>query len=171
MAFEKRPAVEKIDMVKVETETSMGSDEAIHGFEMEALFPRGGIPEPPQYVLAKLKGLDRAWRWLSQPAVRRLGLRGYTAYSPDEKDRKEIDRGNCAGGIAVSVDNRITWNEDAFLAWIPGRLHRERRRVVKERTHEQTKTSRDSGRFTDQAARGGLKAKFTVDNDDGNDAG
>jgi hypothetical protein len=144
MAFQKKP---KVDVV---AETV----EAGEYIDVEELWNRDGIPSPPKSILAKFKSGDKEWRWLSKPYIDRGGgWRGYEAYSPDAADRALIERGRCAPGIRISVDNLIRWNEDAFLGVIPGRLARERRRRTRDRTIDQTKTSRNPERFKEEVAR------------------
>jgi len=138
-----------------ETQTpglEMGTD-----FDFEVPLVHDGVPVPPQYILRKLESRGLTWRWMSLPHVKKAGMRQYTAYSPDAKDREAIDRGDCPPGVSVSAENKVWWGEDAFLATIPRRFFDYRAAERRKRTDAQTKLSQNREVLEAAAARSGVK--------------
>lgn len=143
--------------------------EVIYGYAMEDLaFLDVGlnqIPEPPKFILDKLDKRDLKWRWLSRPAIKHIGTRGYTVYVAESEDRARIDRGEAGGTIYLSPEYYVCWREDAILGVTPRRLYEARRAEKLKRTIVQSKLARNTpGGLVELAKRvGGRVASYDVD--------
>jgi len=122
------------------------------------------IPEPPKFVLDKLKTQDLVWRWLSRPAIKQLGTRGYHVYVAPTDIRTKIDRGEAGGTIYLSPEYYVCWREDAILGVTPRKLYEARRAEKSRRTLNQTKQARQAlGGLQQVAGRlGGKVAEYSV---------
>lgn len=120
----------------------------------ELVVPTGRPPDPPACVAKRLKERDLMWRWLSEPAVRRLGMRMYVAYSPTSEEREMINSGrDTPPGVHVDEQNRVKWMDDAFLGVIPRRLYLARQAQKSQRIADLTAASRDYSGLREAAAR------------------
>ena len=137
----------------------------VHDFN-ELVEPLGVAPDPPRCVLIKLKQRDLVWRWLSEPSCKKLGMRMYETYSATAKDRDAINSGRDApAGVRVDAENKLKWLDDAFLAVIPRRYFLQRQAIKRQRIIDLTKKSRDPRPLKEAAARVGIKADFSSEDD------
>lgn len=121
------------------------------------------VPDPPRCVLEHLKSRDLVWRWLSEPACKRLGMRMYETYSPDDRIRKLINSGKDApAGVRVDAENRVRWMDDCFLGVIPRRYYLHRAELKRQRVKDLTKRSQDHAALREVAQRVGAKSDITV---------
>ncbi|MDR7528642.1 MAG: hypothetical protein QN130_12275 [Armatimonadota bacterium] len=104
------------------------------------------------------------WRWLSEPAVRRLGMRMYETYSPTAEERELINSGRDAPpGVRVDEQNRVRWLDDAFLGVIPRRYFVVRQAQKAQRIKDVTARSRDFSALREAAARLGGRVDVRAD--------
>lgn len=120
----------------------------------------GGVPDPPKIVLEHLRQRDLVWRWLSTVQVKYHGLRDYVQYSLSGAERDWIAL-HAAFGWRVGVDNGLWWHEGNFLGAAPRARVEARRRMVRRRTDEQTKTSHQPlPAYQEAVARAGGKIQY-----------
>lgn len=122
-------------------------------------------PKPPKCVQDFCKSRDLVWRWLSYPAAKKYGMRGYVALSMTPDLRKRIKAGDCPATVDIDVTNKLTWREDAFLGVQPRRLYEARMNSKRQRTIEQTKLARNQGEALREVAgrAGGKIVDYTVE--------
>jgi len=133
----------------------------VHDF-VDLTEPLGVAPNPPRCLAKKFEQRDLVWRWLSEPQVDRLGLRMYTVYSPDAKERELINSGKDAPpGVRVDAENRVRWLDDAFLGVLNRRYFQERYDQKRKRVRDLTEASRNLSALKDKAAR--VKGHVDVD--------
>lgn len=167
-APEKPVAKEKEVVIPQLPETEDLDLSVIHGWSLAELdFTDPGLvaaPNPPKCIMEWCKSRDLVWRWLSYPAVKHKGMRGYVALSVLPEWRKKIRLGDCPATVDIDVSNKLVWREDAFLGVIPRRLHEARQKAKAQRTLDQTKLSRNSDGLQEMAARaGGKLVEYKVD--------
>lgn len=97
------------------------------------------LPDPPCSLVDRYP--DRVWRWMGKTHVEKHGMREYTSYSVNPKEKAEIDRGRYAG-MRVTETNLIWFQEDAFLAWKPRRWWEQRESEKRTLVDDLTKRSR-----------------------------
>lgn len=157
-----------VDEIK-EPAPTPAETEVIYGFQMDELafldVGLNSIPAPPKFILDKLSKRDLVWRWLSRPAIKQLGTRGYQVYVAESEDRDKIDRGVAGGTIYLSPEYYVCWREDAILGVTPRRLYEARRAEKQRRTINQTKLARQApGGLIQVAGRlGGKVTDYAVD--------
>jgi hypothetical protein len=122
-------------------------------------------PQPPKCVQQFCQSRDLVWRWLSYPAAKAYGMRGYVALSMTPELRKKIKAGDCPATVDIDVTNKLTWREDAFLGVQPKKLYLARMKSKHQRTIDQTKLAKAQGAaLQDVAGRAGGKiVEYTVE--------
>lgn len=152
------PPVETLEPASPAPDKSPTPEPAtVHDF-VELVEPVGVGPNPPKCILKKLKSRDLVWRWLSEPAMKRLGMRMYELWSVDDKDRALINSGrDAAPGVRVSAENTVRWLDDAFLGVIPRRYFLQRQAMKQARVLDQTKRSKELGGLKEAAGRAGAR--------------
>ena len=115
-------------------------------------------PKPPVCVQKYCESRQLVWRWLSYPAAKAYGMRGYVALSMTPELRKKIRGGDCPATVDIDVTNKLTWREDAFLGVQPKKLYIARMNAKHQRIVDQTKLARAQGdALRDVAGRAGGK--------------
>lgn len=141
----------------------------IYGWNMAELefmdISQTHAPKPPKCVQEFCKQRDLVWRWLSYPAAKAYGMRGYVALSMTPDLRKKIKMGDCPATVDIDVTNKLTWREDAFLGVQPRKLYEARMKAKRQRTIEQTKLAKAQGNVLREAAgrAGGKIVEYTVE--------
>lgn len=122
-------------------------------------------PKPPKCVQEFCKSRALVWRWLSYPAAKAYGMRGYVALSMTPELRKKIKAGDCPATVDIDVTNKLTWREDAFLGVQPKKLYDARMAAKRHRTIEQTKLARAQGNALREIAgrAGGKIVEYSVE--------
>jgi hypothetical protein len=163
------PVAETVEEIKQAPVQTAAETDSIYGWKIEDMeFLDPGLtsaPKPPKFLADKFQQHDLVWRWLSYPALRALGKRGYTIYSPTVEEKEKINRGAGGGTVHVDANNYICWREDAILGVTPRRLYEHRRNEKMMRTMEQTKRSRSAIEPLKEAAGrlGAQVARYQVD--------
>ena len=136
--------------------------------ELEFMDVNQKIPDPPKVVMDWCKKYDLVWRWLSYPAVKHLGMRGYVALSVTKEMRKKMRSGDCPATVDIDVSNKLVWREDAFLGVTPRKLFEARRRSKQQMTIDQTKLAKgQADSLRDMARRAGGKiVEYSVEQTD-----
>ena len=142
--------------------TAASAESPIYGFEMldlEMMFPHGNPPVPPKCIQERLKRNDQEWRWLSKPMVKYHGMRMHVTVSPTAEERDKINNGgDSPPGVHVDVENKICWQDDAWLGSIPKRLAELRRQHKIALSAQQSKIAKDQGlALKEEARRAGVK--------------
>lgn len=118
----------------------------IYGWNMAELefldINQNKVPDPPKCVMEWCKARDLVWRWMSYPAAKHLGMRGYVALSVNKDMRRKMRSGDCPATIDIDVTNKLVWREDAFLGVIPRRLFEAKQKAKRQKTIDQTKLAK-----------------------------
>lgn len=122
-------------------------------------------PKPPKCVQDYCTKRELVWRWLSYPAAKAYGMRGYVALSMTPELRKKIRGGDCPATVDIDVTNKLTWREDAFLGVQPKKLYLARMAAKRQRTVDQTKLAKAQGNALSEIAgrAGGKIVEYSVE--------
>lgn len=128
----------------------------IHGWNLTELeftdISLTQAPPPPKCVKEYCEKRDLVWRWLSYPAVKQSGMRGYVALSMTPELRKKVKAGDCPPTVDIDVSNKLTWREDAFLGVQPRKLYDLRRAAIAKRNAAQADVVKGQGSALNELA-------------------